>query len=80
MTFTYTWINADKTTLKREDEDGNVLYVPVDPGNTDYAAFQSSGATADDYVEPLAPPTLTAEEKLESIGLTIEELKELLDI
>ena len=46
MTYTYTWTDAEQTTLKREDENGNVAFVPTDPGNRDYAEFLLSGATA----------------------------------
>ena len=55
MTFTYTWANAEQTTLKREDADGSIAFVPVAEGNRDYAAFLASGETAADYVEPPAP-------------------------
>jgi len=43
MTYTYTWTDADQTTLKREDSDGNVAFVPTDPRNRDYAEFLASG-------------------------------------
>ena len=52
MTFTYTFADAEGTSLKREDEQGNIAYVPTDPGNRDYAAFISSASTAVAYVEP----------------------------
>ena len=55
MTFTYTWANAEQTSLKREDADGNIAYVPVAEGNRDYAAFLASGETAADYVAPPEP-------------------------
>ena len=78
MTYTYTWANAEQTTLRREDEDGNVVWVPTDPRNRSYAEFLASGATAADYVAPPEPAPLTAEEKLNAAGLTVEELKSLL--
>ena len=80
MTYTYSWNNGDKTFLKREDPKGNAVYLPVDEGNTDYAEFLTSGATAFEYVAPLAPAPLTATEKLAAAGLTVDELKELLDL
>jgi hypothetical protein len=80
MTFTYTWANAEQTTLKREDADGNIAFVPVAEGNRDYAAFLASGETAADYVAPPEPAPLTAEQKLDNAGLTVDELKELLGI
>lgn len=78
MTYTYTWSNAEQTTLKREDTDGNIASVPTDPANRDYAEFLASGATAADYVAPPAPGAETTEEKvnhlLSDYGLTRSEL------
>ena len=53
--FTYEWIDAEQSSLKRTDADGNVAWVPTDPGNRDYAEFLSSGATAAAYVAPPEP-------------------------
>ena len=78
MTFTYTWSDADQTSLKREDTDGKVAFIPADPANRDYAEFCNCGVTAAPYVAPPEPAPLTAEEKLNAAGLTIEELKSLL--
>ena len=80
MSYTYTFVDADNTTLRREDDQGNVAYVPTDPRNRDYAEFLASGATAAPYVSPPAPPEPTPEEKLAAAGLTVDELKELLDL
>ena len=80
MTYTYTWTDADQTTLKREDSDGNVAFVPTDPRNRDYAEFLASGETAADYVAPPAPAEPTPEEKLAASGLTVDELKALLGL
>lgn len=52
MAYTYTWTDAEQTSLKREDENGNVAFVPVAEGNRDYAEFLSSGVAAAAYVEP----------------------------
>ena len=75
---TYEWSNAEQTSLKRTDGDGNVAFVPTDPANRDYAEFLSSGATASAYVEPPPPPELTTEEKINRLlsdyGLTREEM------
>ena len=83
MTFTYTWIDAEQTSLKREDEDGNVAFVPTDPANRDYAEFLGSGATAAAYVAPPAPKAETTEEKvnrlLSDYGLTRDELLKAVD-
>ena len=80
MTYTYTWSNAEQTILKREDENGNVAFIPTDPGNRDYVEFCNCGATAADYVAPPEPEPLTAEEKLNASGLTVEELRTLLEL
>ena len=77
MTYTYTWTNAEQTSLKREGTDGNVAFVPTDPANRDYAEFVASGETAADYVAPPEPAPLTTEEKLNAAGLTVEELRTL---
>lgn len=52
---TYTWTDPEQTILKREDDNGNTVFIPADPANTDYAKFLESGETANDYVEPPAP-------------------------
>ena len=79
MSYTYTWTDAEETSLKREDEDGKVASVPVAEGNRDYIEFLSSGATAAPYVAPLAPPEPTVEEKvnhlLSDYGLTRDEMR-----
>ena len=79
MSYTYTWSDAEKTSLKREDADGNVAWVPVtEPPvamNRDYAEFVSSGATAAAYVAPPAPPEPTTVDKIKALGLTKAELK-----
>ncbi len=80
MSYTYTFDNAEETSLKREDDQGNIAFVPTDPRNRDYAEFLSSGATAAAYVEPEPPAPLTAEQKLEQSGLTVDELKGLLGL
>ena len=64
MAYTYTWTNAEETSLKREDADGNVAFVPVAEGNRDYAEFLNSGANPPAYVAPPEPDPLTTEEKL----------------
>ena len=78
-TYIYEWIDAEQTTLKRTDANGNVAYIPADPGNRDYAEFLSSGATAASYVAPPEPEPLTTEEKvnrlLSDYDLTRDEMQ-----
>ena len=80
MTYTYTWSNAEQTILKREDENGNIVFIPTSPGNRHYVEFCNCDATAADYVAPPEPEPLTAEEKLNAAGLTVEELRGLLGL
>ena len=82
MTYTYTWLDAEQTSLKREDENGNVAFVPVAEGNRDYSEFLSSGETAAAYVEPPVVADLrTDEEKLEqATGLTVAQIKAVLGV
>ena len=83
MTYTYTWNVADQSSLRREDADGNVAYIPTDPRNLDYAEFLSSGATAAPFGPPPPPPPPTTEEKVDRLlsdyGLTRAELRATLD-
>ena len=85
MSYTYTWVSAEQVTLKREDAEGNVAFVPTDPANTDYAEFLASGAEAAPYVAPPEPEPvpLTTEEKvnhlLSDYGLTREELRAVIE-
>ncbi len=78
-TYTYEWTDAEQSGLRRTDAEGNVAFVPTDPGNRDYAAFLSSGQAAADYVAPPAPPEPTTEEKvnrlLSNYGLTRDEMR-----
>lgn len=77
--YTYEWADAEEKTLRREDPDGNVAFVPADEGNLDYQHFISSEAVATPYVAPVTPEP-TPEEKLAASGLTVAELQTLLGI
>jgi len=58
-------------------------FIPPDPGNTDYQAYLR---WLEDGNTPLSPDPipepepLTAQQKLEAAGLTVEELKDLLGL
>lgn len=78
--YSYEWTDAEQSSLKRTDAEGNVAFVPAAEGNRDYAEFLSSGAVATAYVEPPAPKPPTPAEKLEASGLTVDELKSLLGL
>ena len=78
MTFTYTFANAEETSLKREDEQGNIAWVPTDPANSDYAEFLRSRAEAAPYVAPPEPPPLTTEQKIARAGFNEGELEDYL--
>lgn len=57
--------------------------VPDDPANTDWKAYQqwlAEGNTPSPYVPPPPAPEPTIEEKLESVGLSIDDLKTALGI
>ena len=52
MAYTYEFTDAEETSIKRTDEDGNVAFVPAAAGNRDYAEYLASGITATAYVAP----------------------------
>ena len=76
MTYQLTQGNA----IKRLSDNA---YIPQDPANTDYqkylAWFEEGNTPLPLDPEP-TPEPLTAQQKLEAAGLTIEELKGLLGI
>ena len=80
MSYTYTFTDAEETTLKRTNDQGSIAIFTAEPGNSYYAEFLASGETAAPYVEPPALPEPTPEEKLARSGLTVDELKELLGL
>jgi hypothetical protein len=79
------WILNDYDTgrelcIKRDSDNASI---PFDPANTDYQAYLAwlaEGNAPNPYVPPAPPTPLTAAEKLEAAGLTVDELKELLGL
>lgn len=56
-------------------------FIPPDPGNADYQQFLAwleAGNTPDPAPQPKPSPTPTAAERLASLGLTLNDLRELL--
>ena len=79
MTTTMYQLTTGTSILRLADN----AFIPPDPANTDYAAYLAwveAGNTPEPAPEPPAPQELTAQEKLEAAGLTIEELKEALGL
>ena len=73
MAYTYAFTDAENIGLERTDEDGNVAFVPVAPGNRDYAEYLASGVTATAYVAPAyVAPAPTALELLATRVAAIE--------
>jgi hypothetical protein len=53
-------------------------FIPPDPANRDFAeytAWLEAGNTPDPAPEPPVPQELTVQEKLQSAGITLDELK-----
>lgn len=76
MSYAYTWADSNNLSLLRSDG----ALVPANQDNIDYIEFLNSGAIAADYVAPPELSEFTAAEKLAAAGLTVEELKSLLDL
>ena len=58
-------------------------FIPQDPANIDYQAYQkwvAAGNKAEPAAAPPAPVVLTPEQKLARSGLTVDELKGLLGL
>ena len=70
--------------IKLELDNGAAMYLPPEDNGTpewrEYAAWLEEGNEPLPAPEPPAPQELTIQEKLQSAGLTIEELKEALGL
>lgn len=63
--------------------DGSSISIPSDPDNSDYKivmAWVGAGNTIRPYVAPPEPEPLTIEQKLQIVGISINDLKEVLGI
>jgi len=72
-------LTQGNTILRLEDN----AYIPLAEGNTDYQeylAWLAEGNTPDPAPEPEPAPVLTTEQKLEAVGLTVAELRELFNL
>jgi hypothetical protein len=71
---------TNSTTIKRLSDNA---FIPPDPANTDYQEYLRWLEEGNEPLPPDPEPTpepLTAQQKLEAAGLTIEELKGLLGL
>lgn len=46
----YRWADAEHTTVRRENDDGSVSFIPANPGNADFAAIDP------EEIEPFEEP------------------------
>ena len=75
---TYSWTTPEETMITKDNGDGSNTTFPANPANRHYIEFLASGETAAPYVEPAPLPAPTPAEKLAAVGLTIDELRDLL--
>ena len=79
MTYTYSWANADQTSLKRVDAEGYTLWINAEQiTSSEYQEFLESGAVAAAYVAPPEPTPLTTEQKIARAGFDEGELEDFL--
>ena len=72
----YTYELTAYNNIKRSDG----AFIPNDPANRDYAEYQSwvaAGNTPTPYTPPPPAPALTSDQKLAALGLTLDDLAQL---
>ena len=80
MDYTYKLTREDTETIQRLPDNA---FIPPDPANTDYQQYLAWLEEGNTPLPPdpiPEPEPLTAQQKLEAAGLTIEELKGLLGL
>ncbi len=76
-------LHSNNIAIIRFNEDGTTSGIPTDPANTDYQKYLLWLEEGNTPLPPdpiPEPEPLTAQQKLEAAGLSIEELKELLGL
>ena len=80
----YYFTDSTNTVVAKIDDDGlsrvSFLVDAEGPYQTEFLAWIAEGNAPNPYVPPPAPPEPTIEEKLASVGLSIEDLKTALGI
>lgn len=72
------YANPEKTVVWRELSDGRQESCSIEA--TEFLAWIAEGNAPNPYVPPPAPPEPTIEEKLASVGLSLDDLKTALGI
>ena len=84
MPYTYAWASPGEFTLIRTNDSGVQTSIPADPANGDYTEYLNlvEAGKVEEAAPYIIPPPLflTPEEKLAASGLTVEELKTLLNL
>jgi hypothetical protein len=80
----YQFTSSANNVVYKFDDDGlarvSFLVDAEGPYQDEYKEWLAEGNTPNPYVPPAPPTPLTAAEKLEAAGLTVDELKELLGL
>lgn len=80
----YYFTDSTNTVVAKFDDDGlsrvSFLADAEGPYQTEFLAWIAEGNAPNPYVPPPAPPEPTIDEKLASVGLTLDDLKTALGI